>query len=114
MQCGPRSCRHCSSARAPFLVLQVPINIQLEGLGATSEQNFDFAQYPAMLRHRESISMDDLQVTCWNAPGKAPNLTAFMLDPAVIRIVSKTSGSVTSCRRRASAACLWSRQLAAG
>lgn len=44
-------------------VPQVPINIQLEGLGATSEQSFDFASIPAMRRHRESIPLEDLQAS---------------------------------------------------
>lgn len=54
------SCLHVT----PPSVSQLPMDIQLEGLGATAEHSFDFVQCPAMLRHRESITLDGLQVCC--------------------------------------------------
>ena len=54
------SCPHVM----PPPVSQLPMDIQLEGLGATMEHSFDFVQCPAMLRHRESIPLDGLQVYC--------------------------------------------------
>ena len=50
------------SLAIPSSVVQLPIDIQLEGLGATSEQSVEFVHCPAMLRHRESIPLDCLQV----------------------------------------------------
>jgi hypothetical protein len=64
-------------------MLQLPIGIQLEGLGATSEQSVDLTQYPAMQRHRKSIPLDNMQVCCHTAPLQAPGLTMYMPDSAV-------------------------------
>lgn len=60
---------HGSSGRP-----QVPLDMKLEGLGATHEQLLDYSAFPPMRRHRESVALAQLQarppprrnrVACW-------------------------------------------------
>ncbi len=41
--------------------LQVPLDMKLEGLGATHEQLLDYSAFPPMRRHRESVALAQLQ-----------------------------------------------------
>mmetsp|Transcript_17791 Transcript_17791/g.53615 ORF Transcript_17791/g.53615 Transcript_17791/m.53615 type:complete len:2186 (+) Transcript_17791:298-6855(+) len=40
---------------------QVPLDMQLEGLGATYEQTLDYRAFPPMQRHHETITLDQLE-----------------------------------------------------
>ena len=42
--------------------LQVPLDMKLEGLGATHEQLLDYSAFPPMRRHHESVALEQLQV----------------------------------------------------